>query len=474
MHSSMNELGLRTGTLAVASAATLLVLIDYTTALTTTVDTAAGLHASPSWQTWALSAMGLGLATALLTAGALADELGRRRTLLVSVVALGVATAAAGAAPSIAGFVGARVLQGVAGAGVLASSLGLIGHAFPDGTARTRATGVWGAMIGAGIAAGPLVAGWLAALGDWRLAYWAETVAALPLLIAATHVGESSSAVRRAIDVPGGLTLTAGTTALTASFVAARQGWTGTVTLVLLGAGVALLATFIAVERHQEAPMLDLGLLRSRAFVASLIGALVTGLALIAPMSYAPTFMQRALHLSVLASAGILAVWSGTSAIVAWHARRLPTRFGAPSRLSAGLVFCTAGLLTLSWLSADATWLDLVPGLLVTGVGSGIGNAALARLAVASVPADRTGMGSGANNTARYLGGSAGVALVVAVAAGADGGTDTGALVHGWNTAALVSAILCAAGAAIVFFCREPRAAPAADRAQRRRSRTTV
>lgn len=471
MQSSIIELPSGPAILPVASAATLLVLIDYTTALTTTVDTAAGLHASQSWQTWALSAMGLGLAAALLTAGALADELGGRRTLLVSVVALGLATAAAAAAPSVAAFVGARVLQGVAGAGVLASSLGLIGHAFPDGTARTRATGVWGAMIGAGIAAGPLVAGWLAALGDWRLAYWVEAVAALPLLIAATRVGESRAAVRRAIDVPGAFTLTVGTTALTASFVVARQDWTGALTLALLGVGIALLATFVAVEWHQEAPMLDLGLFRSRAFVASLIGALVTGVALIAPMSYAPTFMQRALHLSVPASAGILAVWSGASAIVAWHARRLPTRLDAPSRLSAGLVFCAAGLLALSWLPTDATWLDLVPGLLVAGVGSGVGNAALARLAVASVPADRTGMGSGANNTARYLGGSAGVALVVAVAAG---GTDAGALVHGWNTAALVSAILCAAGAAIVFFCREPGSAAAADRGQRLRSRTVV
>ena len=453
----MNELTSRRWTLIVGSAATLLVLVDFTTALTTMADTAAELRASPTGQTWALSSMSLGLAATLLVAGALADDRGRRRTLLVSISALALATILAGAAQSIGVFVGARIAQGAAGAGVLVASLGLIGHAFPDGAARTSATGVWGAMIGAGIATGPLLAGWLAALGDWRTAYWAEAVAALPLALAALKLEESRSPLRRAVDVPGALTLSAGMAALTAAFVTARKGWTGTATLVLFAAGAVLLAAFAAVERQRRAPMLDLRHLRSPAFIASLVGALVTGLGLIGPMSYAPTFMQRALHLSVFASAGVLAIWSGTSAVVAWHARRLPVRFDAPSRLSAGFVLCAAGLLALAGLSADAAWSALIPGLLVAGVGSGLANAALARLAVASVPADQSGMGSGANNTARYLGGSAGVALVVAVAATDGGDSTAAALVHGWNTAAMLSASLCVAGAAVVFSCRDRR-----------------
>jgi len=445
-------------TLGVASAATLLVLVAFTTVLTTAQDTAVALQASLAWQTWALSAMSLGLASALLMAGALADDLGRRRALLVSTIALAATTAAAGAAPSIATFVAARVLQGVAGAGVLAASLGLIGHAFPAGPSRTRATGVWGAMVGGGIAVGPLLAASLALAGDWRTAYWCEAALTLLLAVAVARLPESRALRPQRLDIPGAVTLSAGMAAVTAAFVSARQSWTSPATLVLLAAGAALLALFAAVELHRTQPMLDLRLLRRPAFVASLLGALVTGLTTIALMSYLPTFLQLALNLSVLASAGVLAAWSVTSTFVAWHARRLPAALDARHRLTIGFALTAAGLASLTGLPVDASWWRLVPGLLTAGVGTGLANAALGRLAVASVPADRPGMGSGANNTARYLGGAAGVALVVALAAQGTGLSDRAALIHGWNAAAFVTAVLCAAGAVGVALCREPPA----------------
>lgn len=446
-------------TLVVASAGTLLVLTAFTTVLTTLEDTAAALDASVAWQTWALSAMSLGLAGVLLTAGALADDLGRRRALLVSTLALAATTAAAAAAPSIATFVAARVLQGVAGAGVLAASLGMIGHAFPAGPARTRATGIWGAMVGGGIAAGPLLAALLALAGDWRTAYWLEAALALLLAIAVARLPESRALRPQPVDVAGAVTLSAGMTAVTAGFVSARQSWTSPATLALLGVGVALLALFAAVELRRAQPMLDLRLLRRPAFVASLLGALVTGLTTIALFSYMPTFLQRALSLSVLASALVLAAWSVTSTVVAWHARRLPAALEARQRMAIGFVLTAAGTAALTGLDADPGWGRLLPGLLVAGVGTGLANAALGRLAVASVPADRPGMGSGANNTARYLGGAAGVAIVVALAARGAELSDRAALIHGWNVAALVTSVLCAAGAFGVWLCRERGAA---------------
>jgi MFS family permease len=453
--------GVAASTLRVAGAGTLLVLVAFTTVLTTAHDTAVALHASLAWQTWALSAMSLGLAAALLTVGALADDLGRRRALLASAVALALATAAAAGAPSIAAFVAARVLQGMAGAGVLAASLGLIGHAFPTGPPRARATGVWGAAVGGGIALGPLLAGALDAAGDWRTAYWCQAGLALLLGLAAAALPESRAPARRAVDVPGAVVLSAGMATVTAALVSGRQSWGSPVTLALLVAGVALLGLFVAVELRRAEPMLDLRLLRRPAFVASLAGALVTGLSTIALMSYLPTFLQRALHLSVLGSAGVVGAWSATSALVAWHARRLPAGLEDRHRLAIGFALCAGGLAALSGLPAEASWARLVPGLVVAGLGTGLVNAALGRLAVASVPADRPGMGSGANNTARYLGGAAGVALVIALAAQGSGPARPAALVHGWNTAALVTAGLSAAGAAAVAMCRERASASA-------------
>jgi hypothetical protein len=196
--------------------------------------------------------------------------------------------------------------------------------------------------------------------------------------------------------------------------------------------------------------MLDPRLFAQPQFLASITGALFTGLAVIGLMSYSPALMQQALHVSALGSAAVLAAWSATSMVVALAARSMPGRLRAQPRLVIGLAVAAAGEASLTGLGTGSIWTRLLPGLLVAGVGSGIANAALGRIAVESVPPDRAGMGSGANNTARYLGGAAGVALVVTIASGA--GPD--GLVHGWNVAALVSAGLCALGALIVASCR--------------------
>jgi hypothetical protein len=196
--------------------------------------------------------------------------------------------------------------------------------------------------------------------------------------------------------------------------------------------------------------MVDPRLFAQPQFLASITGALFTGLAVIGLMSYSPALMQQALHVSALGSAALLAAWSATSMVVALAARSLPGRLRAQTRLVIGLAVVAVGEVALTGLGAGTIWTRLLPGLLVAGVGSGIVNAALGRIAVESVPHDRAGMGSGANNTARYLGGAAGVALVVTIGSGAG----PNGLVQGWNTAALVSAGLCAVGALIVASCR--------------------
>jgi hypothetical protein len=239
---------------------------------------------------------------------------------------------------------------------------------------------------------------------------------------------------------------------IVAGLVQGRSSWTAAGTLVPIAAGSALLTAFAIVELTRRAPMLDLRRLRHPTFIASLSGGLFTGLALIGLMSYSPTVMHSGLHLSTLASAAVLAIWSATSVVFALAARLLPAGLASRSRLAAGFGLAAVGELALSRLGAGSSWTALAPGLFIAGIGSGLGNAALGRLAVESVAPEQAGVGSGANNTARYLGGAAGVAMVVAVAsAGGDHGV---ALVHGWDHAALLSAVLCGLGALIALACR--------------------
>ena len=439
-------------TLAVAALGTLLVLAVFSAVVTTVGDSNRALHGGVSSQTWTLSGMSLGLAATLLTVGALADDLGRRRVLAISSALLAVFSALAATAPSIGVLVAARILQGAAGAGIVAASLGAIGHAFPTGHRRTLATSVWGSAVGAGIAIGPLGAGALSASVGWRSSYWLQAIAAAALVPAAARLQESRSSTRRALDLSGAGVLAAAMACLTAGLIEGRGSWSAPSTIVPLAAGVALVVVFAAIEVRKREPMLELGRFTHPPFLASLSGALFTGLAVIGLMSFTPLLLQRGLHVSVIGSAGVLAVWSGTSMTVALATRRLFGRRGAASVLALGFAISAVGEFALAGLGLDSSWTRVLPGLAIIGIGSGLVNASLGRLAVESVPRERAGMGSGANNTARYLGGAAGIALVVALVTG-HGGAGASALLAGWNTAVVVCGALCVVAALIAAAC---------------------
>ncbi|MEH0935817.1 MFS transporter [Micromonospora psammae] len=398
-------------------AATLLVLMNYTAPLAVLPQTARSLGAGLTTQTWLINAITLGLAATLLVAGSLGDDFGRRRIFRVGLTLLAAGTVGAAVAPDATFFIAARVLQGVASAGILAAGLGLLGHAFHSNHGRSHATARWASMLGAGIALGPIVAAALTALGSWR---WSHLVlAALAAVLAALggRLLPESRADRMAhIDVPGVLTLGAGLSLLLVAVTAGRTGWLRPAVLIPLALGALLLAAFVAIEARGRAPMLDLALFRRPDFRIATIGAFFTGLAALGPSTVLPTLVQRLVGLSALGTAGLAFVWAGTAFVVSNQMRHLGTR-SAPSRqLALGFALTAAGYLTMLGYAGAHSWIRTIPGLLISGAGSGLLNAALARLAVSSVPADRVAMGSGANNTARYVGSAFGVAVCVTVA----------------------------------------------------------
>ncbi|HET6864536.1 MAG TPA: MFS transporter [Solirubrobacteraceae bacterium] len=440
-------------TLRVAASGTLLVLAVFSAFVVTVGASTHSLGAGIAGQAWSLSGMSLGLAAALLTAGVLADDLGYARVLTWSAGLLGAASVVGAVAPNIGVLIAARVVQGVAGGGVVAASLGAIGRTFPSGGTRTRATAVWGAAVGAGITVGPLTAGVLDAALGWRSGFWLEAAGALAVMTAAAGLRMPPASTRRPLDVTGVTALVAGMALLTGGLVEAHHGWSRPVTVLLVGSAGVVLAAFMLLESRRRCPMLDPRLFTQPRFVASVAGALFVGLSVIGLMSYAPTLLQRGLGLSAIGSAGVLAAWSATSTVVALAARSLPARIGSEARLAAGLGLAAIGEVALTGLHGGTGWRELMPGMFVAGIGSGIANAALARIAVESVPHARVGMGSGANNTARYLGGAAGVALVVTLGSA----SGAGGPVEGFDRAALVSAALCALGALIVLASTKER-----------------
>ncbi|MFJ2934024.1 MFS transporter [Streptomyces sp. NPDC087219] len=445
----------RTGaTLAVTAAATTVALMNYTAPMLTLPDMAAAFGTPASARAWLLNGTPLGLAVLLLVAGSLADAHGRRRVFLLGTFALGLTTALGAFAGSTATFTAARIAQGAASAAVLAGSLGLLAQAYPAGRDRIRATGIWGASVSAGIALGPLLAGALS-LVDWRLAYEVLGLAALVTAGAGARLLPADGAAKNPggsgtrPDIAGATALGLALAALLTALTLGRDGWLRPQVGLLLLASVALTALFVRVEQRSRTPMVDLALLRRPAFLASTLGALFTGLAVIGLFSVVPALLQSGggtgngagAGMSPLGAAWLFVLWSGTAFVVALQTRRLAGRLSAPYQLALGFVLSAAGVLAmLGGLEGPAgSWPRLLPGLLVAGAGSGLLNAALPRLAVDSVPPERAAMGSGANNTARYIGSSAGVALMLALATA------------GPDTAILVAATLALTGAGLTL-----------------------
>jgi MFS family permease len=450
-------------TLGIVAASTLLVLATFVTPLATGVRTAAALGTGAGGQAWLLSAMSVGLATALLVAGAAADQLGRRRVFLGGLALVAAGAAVSAAAGSTAVFLAGRLLEGLGGAGVLACSLGLISVAFPLGPSRARAAAVWGASVGAGTGLGGILTVVLDTGTGWRATYGVTAMLAVVLAVTTRLVlPDLGTRTRRRVDVAGPVLLVAALTCVLVALVGTRSGLGAAGVVAFLVLGAALLVGFVVVENRLAAPLVDLALFRVPGFVGASIGALVTGAAVVGLMSFLPTVLQRALGESLLSVTVLVLVWSAVSTATALAVRWVPA-IGGRLLLAIGLAVSAVGLAALAVLAPDGSALRVLPGLVVLGVGYGAANAALGREAVAHVPAERAAMGSGANNTARYLGAAVGVTLVVLVTvSGAPAGTPAG-LTSGWNTAALAGALLIAAGALAVLLIR-PRPAVAPGR----------
>lgn len=400
--------------LAVASVGTFLALMTYTLPLSDVGTMARVLAAGPVALTWVLGSMSIGLTVAMLVAGSLADRYGRRRIFQLGLVVLIIGTLIcllAGLVPAgLRGplFVLGRIVQGAGAAGTIAAALALIGVGFAQPHERATASSIWGAALGAGIAAGPFAAAGADRLGHWWLAYALVAVgsAALALLSAATLA--ESTGERRRPDTVGALLFLAAALLIMIGLIELRSRAPRWVAVLLIIVAVAVFLGFFLVELRRAEPLLDPRYFAEPRFAAVHLAALVTGIGSIGLLSLSGTFMITILGSSVLLSAIMIGIWAVTSVVVSLLARWLPDRIAGGRQLAAGLVLSGLGqLLMIAPHSVVGLW----PGMLIAGIGVGVVNAGLGRETVASSPAGRTGLGSGVNNSARYLGSAIGIAL---------------------------------------------------------------
>jgi len=435
---------------------TALVLVTYVTPMATVAQTAADLGAGVGARAWMLSSMSVGLAAGLLASGALGDARGRRRTYIVGLTGMGLGALGCGLAPWTAVFVGARVLEGLGGAAILACGLAILAHAYPQPADRARATGVWGASVALGITAGAVLAAALDIGTGWRETYVVVGVAAIGLVPPSMGLlPESAAEHPRRLDLPGVLTLAASLTLLVSGLTAARSGLSPGAS-ALLALGAVLFVVFAVVEARSTQPMVDLGLLRSPGFLSATLGALVLGVGIIAMTSNVPFLVQVGLGGSLWVATWLVVGWSASSVLTSLLVRRVAIPLPGPDLIAVAMLVVGLGQLLALGIGPDSSPWRLMPSLVVSGLATGVLNAVLGREAVANVPADRAAMGSGSNNTARYLGAACGITVFAVVLSHA--GTGAAELVEGWSTAVLLSSVVSILGAlCIAVIGRLPR-----------------
>ena len=399
-------------TLGAVCVATFMLLLDITVVNTALPAIQKDLGGSFTDLQWVIDAYALSLAALVLTAGSLADRLGRRRVFAFGLAVFSVASLLCALAPDPTFLNLARALQGVGGAVMFAVSLALVAQEFPSGAERGMAMGIYGATIGIAVAIGPLVGGVLTDGIGWQSVFLVNVPVGLAAIgVTYWKLRESRDPNASRIDWGGLLTFSTALVLLVLGLVRGNdEGWGSTLIVSLFAAAGALMAAFVAIESRVSEPMLPLGLFRNRAFTGVQLAAFAVSASMFALFLYLTLYLQQFLGYSAI-DAGLryLPITIGAFVIAPISGMAL-AKIQARYLMGGGLLLTGAGLLLMSGLNMDSGWTSLLVGFVVGGVGVGLLNPVIADVALSVVPKEQSGMAAGINDTFRQVGIAVGIA----------------------------------------------------------------
>jgi EmrB/QacA subfamily drug resistance transporter len=403
-------------TLLAVCVATFMLLLDITVVNVALPDIQSSLGASLSSLQWVVDAYSLTLAAFLLTAGSLADRIGRRRVFTVGFAIFTIASFLCGISPNATLLNLARGLQGVGGAAMFATSLALIAQEF-QGKERGTAIGAWGATIGGAVAVGPLIGGALTEGLGWEWIFFVNVpIGAAAIVLTMTRLANLKAPDPSPIDWLGLGTFSLGLFALIFGLIRGNpEGWSSPQILASLIAAGVLLVAFVGIELRTRNAMLDLSLFRKPAFAGVSAVAFALSAGMFAMFLYITLYVQDVLDHSPLEAGLIFLPLTVLSFFVAPVSGKLSARIPIRILLGVGLVFVGVALLLMHGVELGDSWTTLLAGFLFAGAGIGMVNPGIAQTAIGVVPPQKAGMASGINNTFRQVGIATGVAGLGAI-----------------------------------------------------------
>ncbi|UFP92931.1 MFS transporter [Gloeobacter morelensis] len=400
--------------LLAVSIGTFLVPLDITVVALALPDIESSLRTSFADLQWIINGYNLSFTAFLLAAGTLADRFGRRRLFLVGLALFTLTSLTCGLASTPLTLTLARSIQGLGGALLLISSLAILSQTFRAGPERANAFGVWGLVMGVGASLGPMIGGLLVDLLSWRWIFLLNVPIGVGLVaFTLSKVDESRDPGAARVDWLGLTTFTAALFSLCFALIQGNElGWTSTPILGLLAASTVLLVAFVIIERRQSQPMFELSLLGNPAFVGTSLLAATNGASFWAMIVYLPLFFQNVLGYSPLQSGLLLLPLTVPLLVCPPLGGRLAQVLPARVLLSGGMLMIGLGFVWMYGINAGSPWTAFLPGFLLAGIGAGLINAEIANVAIAVLPPERSGMGSGITSTFRHGAHALGIALL--------------------------------------------------------------
>jgi EmrB/QacA subfamily drug resistance transporter len=418
-HTLVTDENSRWWTLGAMCFALFMVMLDNTVVNVALPSIQRDLHASLSALEWTVNAYTLTFAVLMVTGGRLGDIFGRRMMFLFGVVVFGASSAAIAFAPNDVTLVAFRAVQGIGAAFMMPATLSIITQAFPP-EQRGMAIGTWAGVSALALAIGPVLGGFLTQSVSWRAIFFINPPIAVGAVAVTLFAARESrdETVTRTVDVPGIAAITLGLTALVLALVEANAwGWGSARIVGMLVLAIGSLVAFVEIERRVKAPMVNFAFFGSRSFLGANVVGFFVSFAMLAQFFFLALYMQNILHYSPL-QAGIRFLPSTLLLVVMGPlAGRLTDRVGARPLLCLGLVTVSIAILIQSGITVHTSYLRLLPGFMLMGVGIGLVMSPMSTAAMNAVDRTKAGAASGVLSMSRMVGGTFGVAVMGALIA---------------------------------------------------------